>query len=89
LPDGSSIFSAEARAILLALNIADMSANENFMILSCLQSIENKKLTHPLIPEVINFTHKLISLSLMANKLLLCGYQAMLVLLAKYQLMWL
>jgi kelch-like protein 2/3 len=64
LPDGSSIFSAEARAILLALNIIDMSGNERFIImsdsLSCLQSIENQKLNHPLILEILTFTHQLI-----------------------------
>jgi kelch-like protein 2/3 len=64
LPDSSSIFSAEARAILLALNIVDMSANKRFLILSdslsCLQSIENRKLNHPLILEIIIFIHRLI-----------------------------
>jgi ribonuclease HI len=64
LPDSSSIFSAEARAILLALNIVDMSGNERFLILSdslsCLQSIENQKLNHPLILEIIIFIHQLI-----------------------------
>jgi hypothetical protein len=33
LPDSSSIFSAEASAILLAMNIVDMSGNERFLIL--------------------------------------------------------
>ena len=46
---------------LLALNIADMSANDNIMILSdslsCLQSIKNKKLTHPLLIKIVTFTH--------------------------------
>jgi len=64
LPDGSSIFSAEARAILLALNIIDMSSNERFIVLSdslsCLQSIKNQKLNHPLILEILTFTHQLI-----------------------------
>ena len=64
LPNGSSIFSAESRAILLALNIADMSVNERILILSdslsCLQSIENQKLNHSLILEIIIFIHRII-----------------------------
>jgi hypothetical protein len=64
LPDNSSILSAEARAILLALHIVDMSARECFLFLSdslsCLQSIENRKLNHPLVLEIITFTHQLI-----------------------------
>jgi ribonuclease HI len=64
LPDNSSIFSAEARAILLSLNIVHSSANERFLILSdslsCLQSIENQKLNHPLILEIVNLVHELI-----------------------------
>ena len=64
LPNGSSIFSAEARAILLALNIADMSANERILILSdsmsCLQSIESQKLDHPLILEIVTIIHRLV-----------------------------
>jgi hypothetical protein len=51
LPDHSSIFSAEARAILLALDAAMQSANDRFVVLSdslsCLQAIQNRKLiTH-------------------------------------------
>jgi len=64
LPDNSSIFSAEARAILLSLNIVRFSANDRFLILSdslsCLQSIENQKLNHPSILEIIIHIHQLI-----------------------------
>ena len=63
LPNGSSISSAEFRAILLALNIADMSVNERILILSdslsCLQSIDNQKLNHPLILEIVTVVHRL------------------------------
>ena len=55
LPNGSSIFSA--------LNIADMSVNERILILShclsCLQSIDNQKLNHPLILEIVTVVHRL------------------------------
>ena len=41
-----------------------MSANERFLILSdslsCLQSIQNRKLNHPIILEIITFIHRLI-----------------------------
>jgi kelch-like protein 2/3 len=64
LPDNSSIFSAEARAILLALSIIESSVGDRFLILSdslsCLQSIENQKLNHPLILEIAVTVHQLI-----------------------------
>jgi len=65
LPNGSSIFSAEARGILLALSIMESSAHDEFLILtdslSCLQSIQNRKLDHPLILEIVVTLHQLIA----------------------------
>lgn len=62
LPNHSSIFSAEARAILLALGAIELSNNDRFLILtdsmSCLQSIENRKINHPLILDIILRTHE-------------------------------
>ena len=53
LPDGSSIFSAEAVALIDALKIIDESERDKFIIfadsLSCLQSIENEDLCNSLI----------------------------------------
>jgi ribonuclease HI len=65
LPNSSSIFSAEARGILLALSIIEFSARDEFLILtdslSCLQSIENRKLDHPLILKIVVTVHQLVS----------------------------
>jgi ribonuclease HI len=65
LPNNSSVFSAEARAILLALDAMDMFNNDRFVLLtdsmSCLQSIENRKLNHPLILDIVVRIHHLIS----------------------------
>ena len=65
LPNSSSILSAEARGILLALSIIESSAHDEFLILtdsfSCLQSIENRKLDHPLILEIVVTVHQLIA----------------------------
>jgi ribonuclease HI len=65
LPDHSSIFSAEARAILLALGTIDVSSNDRFLLMtdsmSCLQSMEGHKLNHPLILDIVVRTHHLIS----------------------------
>jgi ribonuclease HI len=63
LPDHASIYSAEARAILLALNFVQQSHSTKHIILSdslsCLQSIQNKNLQSPLILEICNLVHKL------------------------------
>ena len=52
LPDGCSIFSAEAVGLIDALKIVDKSRRKRFIIftdsLSCLQSIENEDLTNTL-----------------------------------------
>jgi ribonuclease HI len=65
LPDHSSIFSAEARAILLALGTIDVSSNDRFLLMtdsmSCLQSMEGHKLNHPLILDIVVRIHHLIS----------------------------
>ena len=46
LPDHASIFSAEAQAILLALNIISQSSNQQFLILSdslsCVEAIKTE-----------------------------------------------
>jgi len=65
LPDCASIFSAEATAILLALDIARKSPNQQSVIisdsLSCLHSIKNKDLTHPVTLRILEKVDKLIS----------------------------
>jgi hypothetical protein len=65
LPDHSSIFSAEARVVLLGLNIIEQSPNKYFLILtdslSCLKSVENRNLQNPVVLEVIERLHKLLS----------------------------
>jgi ribonuclease HI len=65
LPENSSIYSAEARAILLALDIICQSGSKQFLILSdslsCLQSIENRRFENPLILEICVRIHKLLS----------------------------
>jgi hypothetical protein len=57
LPNGSSIFSAEARGLLMALDMIHQSANRQLPFLSdslsCLQSLKNRDLSHPLIADVL------------------------------------
>lgn len=64
LPDNSSIFSAEACAILLAVDIIKSTADNKFAIfsdsLSCLQAIQNKRWDNPIILNILNSVHKLI-----------------------------
>ena len=64
LPDHSSIFSAEARAILLALNIIEQSPGKGFLILSdslpCLQSLENRNFLNCLVLEILERLDKLL-----------------------------
>jgi hypothetical protein len=68
LPDHSSIFSAEARAVLLGLKIIEQSPNKCFLILSdslsCLKSDENRNLQNPVVLEIIERLHKLLSCGL-------------------------
>jgi ribonuclease HI len=65
LPDHASIFSAEVRAILLALGVMERSVTDQFLILSdslsCLLAIKNRKLANPLILEIVSRVHELIS----------------------------
>ena len=57
LPDGASIFSAELRAILLALDFVERSANDKFIIfsdsLSSLQALDNLKLDNSTVQKVL------------------------------------
>jgi len=61
LPNNSSIFSAEAREILLALDLIHRSTCSQFLFLSdslsCLQSLQNRDLTQPLIAEILCRVH--------------------------------
>jgi kelch-like protein 2/3 len=63
LPSAASIFSAEARAILLALDIVDSSNFTSSYIfsdsMSCLQAISNHKFTHTDILEILEKCHAL------------------------------
>ena len=67
LPNHASIFSAESRAVLLALNIIEQSSCKSFLILSdslsCLKAIENRKVHNPLILEILEFLHQLVRLN--------------------------
>ncbi|HIP82064.1 MAG TPA: reverse transcriptase-like protein, partial [Desulfocapsa sulfexigens] len=66
LPDDSSIFTAEAKAILLALRHIGKAQYKSFIIfsdsLSCLQAIQGCKTDHPIIKKVLEL-HEAISLS--------------------------
>ena len=57
LPDKSSVFSAEVKAIDLALNIAEESRESNFIVfsdsLSTLQALFNKDLENPMICKIL------------------------------------
>ena len=63
LPDGASIFSAEIKAIQLALNFITTRTENKFIIftdsLSVLQALTNRKWDHPLIQEVLLKHHTL------------------------------
>ena len=65
LPNNASIFSAEASAILLALDMISQTCNLKFLILSdslsCINSIENKDLQNPFIVEILERLHELLS----------------------------
>ena len=58
LPTVSSIFTAELRTILLALNLITKSPKDNFIIctdsLSSLMSIKNIKQDHPLLQDIFD-----------------------------------
>ena len=57
LPDGASIFSAEIKAIDLALDHIEQSRNSDFIIfsdsLSVLQSLHNRRIENPLLLDVL------------------------------------
>jgi ribonuclease HI len=57
LPDHSSIFSAELRAIHLALKLVYQRKGDKFLIisdsLSAIQAITSMKLSHPLLPDIL------------------------------------
>ena len=63
LPSQSSIFTAEARAILLALKIITESNKSKFIIcsdsLSCLLAIQNHRFKNTIIYNIIYFIHRL------------------------------
>jgi kelch-like protein 2/3 len=65
LPDDASIFSGEAQAILLALDMAEQAGRERVLImadsLSCLQSIENRHFSNALVLEIIMRVHGFLS----------------------------
>ena len=65
LPDNASIFSAEAVAVLLALDIISQSPNRRFLILSdshsCLASIDNRNLQNPIVLQILEHLHQLLS----------------------------
>ena len=58
IQDHSSIFTAEARAILLALECIEHSNRKRFLIftdcMSCLQALDHLKIDHPIIEEIIS-----------------------------------
>jgi ribonuclease HI len=57
LPDGTSIFSAEAKAILLALQHIKTTNSNQFIIfsdsLSCIQAIKNCQINNPIILDIL------------------------------------
>jgi ribonuclease HI len=62
LPNHESIFSAEAIAILLALDIISQSTEEDFLILSdsvsCVNAVENRNLENRLVVEILERVHQ-------------------------------
>ena len=65
LPNNASIFSAEARGILLALGMFRRHQGGKLLFLcdslSCLQSLQKRDLSHPLIAEILCGVHRLLS----------------------------
>ena len=65
LPNGSSIFSAEARGLLMALDMVHQSSDRQLLFLSdslsCLQSLKNRDLSHALIADILCRVHVFIS----------------------------
>ena len=73
IPDGASIFSAEAVALIDALKAIRKSTLKKFLIftdsLSCLQSIQNEDLSNPLI---LKFLLKYREILLQGKDVVLC-----------------
>ena len=63
LHDGSSVFTAEAKAILLALKHIGKSSYKKYTIfsdsLSCLQPIKNLKSDHPIMRDILELHDRL------------------------------
>jgi kelch-like protein 2/3 len=63
LPSEASVFSAEARAIMLALDITDLTTHDKFIIfsdsMSCLQAITHQNYQNPAILEILERCHQL------------------------------
>jgi ribonuclease HI len=61
LPDHSSIFSAEAKAILLALEFVELQRSDRFVVfsdsLSCLQAIHYAKWSSPFVRDILEKCH--------------------------------
>ena len=65
--NGWSIFSAEVRGLLMTLDMVHQSADRQLLFLSdslsCLQSLKNRDLSHPLIADILCRVHILLSRS--------------------------
>ena len=80
LPDNSSIFSAEAHAIILCLDFIDRYDFNRFVVfsdsLSCLQAIHNARWSNPLICEILE---NVTSCQWLGKKYISAGFPAMLI----------
>ena len=78
LPEGASIFSAQIKAIDLALDHNEQSRNSDFIIfsdsLSVLQSLHNRRIENPLLLDVLLKHNGLIEL----NSIVFVGFPVML-----------
>ena len=78
LPDSASIFSAEIKAIDLALDHTEQSRNSDFIIfsdsLSVLQSLHNRHIENPLLLDVLLKLNELAEL----NNIVFVGFPVML-----------
>ena len=64
LPNHASIFTAEAHAIVLALELIELLPNDNFVIfsdsMSCLQALSSFKHSHPIILQICEMYNSLV-----------------------------
>ena len=64
LPNHSSVFTAEARAILLALDLAQHCSSNRFLVstdsLSCSQGMRNRDMSRPVIAQVSSCIHRML-----------------------------